>query len=588
MNKKNILILTGLTLFVGFFIIQVILNSIEFVWVGPSVNTKVLPYVSNTIKKIDNGLDNSIADMNRNGFKMRILYKNAYGSGFLKYNSIPNDLDYSVGIHLGEYSYDGKNGAQIAESIEDKMSTFQSEFYDYVSNLEDKSLLANYDTMSSIVFLSKQKYANIKSINSSIDKVFQNKEYIVHTVKALEDRKDIKLKFPFVLKSNEILIEDSSPIQLFSSDVKYSSDTSRFLREITIVLDFFVDIKNTKTNQIKRIEIVSESFMGQRLQLSRRFFVPIVFVGENSANYLKNLEFLNNDDKYIEYRLFNYKRYLQEFSNLNEMQDRPVKMLKRILQCTELIAPALDEDFKSEIYKNISENLNNRDIQIMNDYSTALGNLMQIVQLDRLFFQAYESGEIYRLVVSMNDDLKELESRKTVNQDNLNDLIKFQKEIINDLKSIKNQNDLIKFNNELFIKMQVYNPKIINIFKESMKKQGEILAYIDRFNDIFIKAGFHKVDMYWLNDDTLGVVRDDFTKNIKPDELKSMALQNGLADVNYVFINKSQAPKICVRYSTWVRYNSTPQEEINWLKLKKQLLSDKTNFNIKKKFILKF
>ena len=90
------------------------------------------------------------------------------------------------------------------------------------------------------------------------------------------------------------------------------------LREITIVTDFYVDIK--KGTDIVNAEIVAESFTGQRLQLTRRFFVPVVFVGNSSANYLKHLNLLTNDDDYLEYRLLNFKRHLQEFSNHKELQ----------------------------------------------------------------------------------------------------------------------------------------------------------------------------------------------------------------------------------------------------------------------------
>lgn len=586
--KKKLLVILLVILGTGFFFSLLISSTTEFVWVSPSVNTEVFPHISTAINKIDKGIDVAINDMRKNGQAVSIMYKNAYGSGFLKHNPIPNDLDYSIGINLGRYDYNGQNGIFIAESIENKMSTFQSEFYDYISTSDDKTFYTNYTTLSSIVFLSKKKYANIKSINSSLKKVFQNKEYVLHTVKRLEDRQDIQLKFPFVLKSNEILIEDASPIQLFSNDINYSNDTSKFLREVTIILDFFVDIKDTRTNELKHIEIVSESFMGQRLQLSRRFFVPMVFIGEKSANFLRKFDILNDDEKYISYRLFNFKRHLQEFANLNELNDRPVKMFKRILQCSDLIEPVLDKNLKDEIIKNISDNLNNKQIQIMNDYSTSLGNLIQIMQLRRIFSQTRDSGEIYWLLASMRTDLQELKIRSLKDMEDVDSLLKFQNEIDNAVRSVKDKDDLIDKYNFILEQMNTYNPIILNIFARNTQHKKEVLSYIDKFNDIYSNAGFHKIELYWLSDNTIGVVKDDFTEKIKPDDLKIMALQNDLADVNYVLINKTEAPELSVRYSAWVRHNPTKQEEENWMHLRQKLLSDKKNFKIKRKFILKF
>ena len=66
---------------------------VQIVWVNPNVNTKVFPYISKTLKDIDKALNYTVSIMKSNKLDVKILYKNAYGSGFLKHNPIPNDLD---------------------------------------------------------------------------------------------------------------------------------------------------------------------------------------------------------------------------------------------------------------------------------------------------------------------------------------------------------------------------------------------------------------------------------------------------------------------------------------------------------------
>ncbi|MFA7659487.1 MAG: hypothetical protein WCY19_08650 [Candidatus Gastranaerophilaceae bacterium] len=582
--KKNKLyfLIFGVVLFI---LIIFKSNFVEFVYTSPSLNTEVLPYISKTISKIDEGIDYAVKNTNPSGSKMQVLYKNAYGSGFLKHNPIPNDLDYSVGIHLGKYYYNGGNAKEIAKDMEDKMSTFEVEFYGYIYN-QDKDLVSNYTSMSAIISLDRQKEAKINSMSYCLDKIFGNKDYIFYTIKDLGNNK--KLKYPFPLKSDEILLENYAPLQLFTTKLKYGKDTTEFLREITIVLDFFADIENTQTKQVKHIEIVSESFVGQKFQLSRRFFVPIVFVGENSAKYLKNLDFLNDDNEYIEHRLLNFRRHLQEFSNLNEMHEAPVKMLKRILQCTELIGPVLGKNLKEEIYQTVSKNLENKNLQALNDYSTALGNLIQITQLPRLYFQADERTEIIQLLASMQNSLEKLRNNKQINQSDVISLLKFQKNIEREYSKIKTRKDLDNFSQNLLKQMEIYNKNITNIFDKLIQNRAELISYINLFDDIYTNAGFHKINLYWLNDNTLGISRDNFTNKINPSQIKKMALENDLPDVNYKLINPKQAPQITVRYSVWVKYNPTKQEEGNWQKLRRQLLEDKKNFKIKRKFIPKF
>jgi len=313
-----------ITLFILFILVVIFYISkktVEFVYVNPNVNTQVLPFISPVIKQIDDGVNFSVLNCNLDKQEMKILYQNAYGSGFLKHNPIPNDLDYSVGIHLGKYFYDGKNALEIAKDIDNKMSCFQINFYDYISNNKNQGFLTELDTLGSIIHFDKKSSENIKFIEQSLPEIFKGREYIVYLKKTFPDKPGFVLEYPFVLKPNEILIEDYAPVQLFAKGVRYNKKTQDFLREITIVVDFYADIEDVKTKKTKTVEIVAESFAGQRLQLSRRFFPPIVFVGENSARYLKNLDYLKEDEKYLEYRLFNFKRHLQEFSNLNEFND---------------------------------------------------------------------------------------------------------------------------------------------------------------------------------------------------------------------------------------------------------------------------
>lgn len=558
---------------------------VQFVWVNPNVNTKVLPHIAKVIKEIDKALNESIRSMHSEQMDIKIVYKNAYGSGFLKNNPIPNDLDYSIGVYLGKYEFDGTNAKAIAQSIDEKMTIFQTEFYTYLNMISNTSLYSNYNTLSAIKNLNNKRYNNIESVSKTIPELFNHKEHITYSDKILEDenKNEIHLTFPFVLKENELLIEDYSPILLYSNAIKYDKNTRDMLREITIVTDFYVDIQ--KGDDIINAEIVAESFSGQRLQLTRRFFVPIVFVSNSSANYLKHLSILQDDDKYLEYRLFNFKRHLQEFSNLKEMQERPIKLFKRVLQCTDLILPVLDANTVDDINSTISKNLNNPKIQLINDYQTAFSNLIQITMMPSLYLKAQYNNEVTKHVNSM---IKITDEMKALNQFKPEEIALLEK------TNSKLQEDLKMLNSEY--KLRMYTQDIIqistsvfemldNIVKASTSDKEKILGYVETFNKIMRNAGFHKIDICWLNNTTIGVVKDEFTSTIPVKELKQMAKENNLADVDYKFINRAELSGPKVRYAVWVRYNSTDKENQNWELMKSQLLQDKKNFNIKRNFV---
>ncbi len=585
MSKKVLLcVLTAL-------LIYLIFNRyvLQFVWVNPNVKTSVLPHISKSIKELDNALNHSVLAMKSSQLDIQIIYKNAYGSGFLKNNPIPNDLDYSIGVYLGEYEYDGKNSYEIAKSIDEKMTVFQTEFYSYINTIAPGKFYSDYDVLTSIQSLFNKRENNINSISRSIPKLFEHKDYIVYTNKTVynENQQAIQMLFPFVLKKNEILIEDYSPIELFTNLVKYDKNTRGMLREITIVTDFYVDIK--KGTDIVNAEIVAESFTGQRLQLTRRFFVPVVFVGNSSANYLKHLNLLTNDDDYLEYRLFNFKRHLQEFSNLKELQERPIKLFKRVLQCTDLILPVLDKNTTQDITNTIEENLNNPNIQLVNDYQTAFGNIIQITTMPNLWLKAqYNNNQITRHINTMKQIVAEMKNSDGFNKAEIEELEKFTNNLAERAKLINSEFRLKDFYKTTMKEAGPIANILDKIVNDNTKDKEKILSYIDTFYKIMTMAGFHKIEMCWLDKNLLGIVKDDFTSKIPEDELKKMAAENKLADVNYTFIDRSVLSGPKVRYSVWVRYNASEKENETWENMKKQLLDDKQNFKLKREFTFSF
>ena len=557
----------------------------EFVYVSPTVNTEVFPYIAKSIKQVDRALNKAVFDSFIDGKRVKINYKNAYGSGFLLNNPIPNDLDFSVGVNLGRYKYDGTNSKEIAENLYDKIQFFQQSLLDSINNDLD-GYYSNTSVVASVIKSVNDRKDAVNAISSSFDSIFKDKDYVVYLSK--KDSKNVEVDLPFVLKSNEILIEDFPPVTLFTKDVLYCPNQENFLRELTIVIDYSFEIENVKTAEVKDIELVGESFLGQRLQLSRRFFVPIAFIGENSANYLKTLNYLNSDEEYLNYRLFNFGRHLQEVRNLTEFDERPVKLLKRVLQCANLIKPVLSQKEFEEINSSILDSLSNPNLSCINDYYTILGNLIQITSSPSLFFKLKNKNEFKQLFIALENDLDILKNAGLLNSRDYQALKNANIELENACASAKKLSDvdyinlyLLKFMDSEFLPVQR------SVFAKIISAGANIESYVAKFNKIYEDAGFHLVDFYWLDKNTIGILKDNFTSSIKQNDLKKMALENNLVDVNYVFIDKS-SDKInkSIHYSLWVRYNPTKVEEQNWQLLRTKLLNDKKNFNIKRKFVI--
>ena len=558
-------------------------REVTFLYLNPYTETAGFSKIAPVIKNLDKAFDFAKANSSRDGHKFQYVFKNAYGSGFLKNNPVPNDLDFAVGIYLGEYIYNGDNAEEIANSVVDKMDSFQYLFNSYINTLRDKSLYTDQTAFQVLGNTSSVHKKNVKVIASSIPVVLEGKDYIRYTQKTIDGTaQGEKVDLPYILKSNEILIENYSPINLFSDYVSYNDEMPLYMRTISVIPEFFVKIK-TKDNEVMA-EIVPEAFLGERLQLSRRFFASTVFVDLGSAKYLNNLSYLKNDEDYLYYRMFSYKRHLQEISNLALIKARPVKMLKRIMQTADIISPVLDDTVYQEISDVISENLSDKDIQLLNEYSNICVNIFFIQDSPPLFLRLAEARKIKVMYDTMTKCLDELEMRGNVEQYVIDSLREFQVSQLQKMFLLKNSSEIFAFKN------LVMGPQLSNI-QDTINKavyarlqdKDKLNSFVQLFNKIYTDAGFHKVTLYWLDRNTMGVSNDSFTRNIK--DLKQFAKSNNLADVNYKLLKPGEIPHVPVKYTVWTRYNPTEIEEANYQKLRQALLDDKKNFKIKRKFI---
>ena len=500
--------------------------------------------------------------------KFNYLFWNAYGSGFIKDNNIPNDLDFAIGIDLGSYKYDGKNTDKIAFSVIDKINAFQTSFNFYINTQNNTETFITRTPFELQYIISKQYDNDVKNFSENLDKALSGENYINYTQKQIEN---LNLDIPYIMKSHEILLENREPITLYSNLVKYNAFMPQYKREISIIPEFFINIVYKGKNNF--IEIVPESFVGERLQLSRRFFASTVFIHNSSIPFLKNLPYINNDTEYLFYRMLSFRRHLQEINNILVTEDRPVKLLKRLKQTADMISPVLSPKMYNEISEFTAQNLANKDIQLLNEYSNICGNILNIMEHTKLYSKMKQSGDIDYMYNILYLTLDTLDQRGNVDKRAI--------QIMRDFANTKADNISRE---ELLEKYEKVNNEIVKAIYSQMSDKSKIERYIAIFNQIYIDAGYHKVSLYWLDKNTIGILKDDFTKNIK--DFNDFAKQNNLVTINYKLIKPEQAPSLTLRYDILARYNSTEDENKEYERFKEKLLKDRANFTIKEKFVI--
>ena len=281
--------------------------------------------------------------------------------------------------------------------------------------------------------------------------------------------------------------------------------------------------------------------------------------------------------------MFNYFRYVTEVQMYLDASVDPVKLLKRLHQCTDIISPALTQEQRDKIYTDIDETLSKPDIQTATDYLTIYKNIKFMTQNKFIMTKAEEFGYFKQWIVASNACL-ELLSKNSEYKDEVNDLLKIHNEILAQFRDMNSEIKLAELNKYLDNKdLNVYVAcaKIIN---KNIDNTDKFMVDFKILKDIFNKSGYHSMDLYWINKDTVYIARNEFTKTLTQKDILPLIKENGLPQVNYKLLNETKLLGN-KKETVYVRYKSTEAENKYLKELEDKLLQDKKNFKIKRKYL---
>mgnify|MGYP007070350455 CR=1 FL=1 len=215
-------------------------HTILYVWVNPYTETSGMQSISPVVYRMNTVLDKARKFSHDEGYDYKYSYFNLYGSGFMKNNPVPNDLDTEVGLYLGEYTYNGKNGNEIAENILGKIESFLFAFY-YYMNTEAPEIQSFVGAFDQLAYNEKIHEENMGVISNSLEDVVNKRNHITYSDKVFELNKTIhKVDYPYSMEYNEILLTNSPNMTFFTDKLAYNKRMLRYPRE--------VDRKSTRLN----------------------------------------------------------------------------------------------------------------------------------------------------------------------------------------------------------------------------------------------------------------------------------------------------------------------------------------------------
>ena len=568
---------------------DILKKSVLFVYNHPQTNVSVLPYISNATISLDKVLDLTSVYMGKDKhYRIKYLFKNYYGSGFLINNPIPNDIDASVGVYLGKFLYDGENSDSIASDVFAKISIFNTAFVTATSVLASDSILNSKTTLDMLTSDIQLSGNDKKNFQLALSRTFNDdSSYILMLSKSAIDDEKFRVNVPYVMENDEILIENYNPFSLYSNIVTYNQQMNNYLREFSVIFDFFIDIKNLQTGEEKRLQLVPEAFIGERLQYSRRMFVPNVFSGWNSFLYLYKYKFLTDSLKYLDNRIYNLERYIQIFEYNYNSDLLYIKMLKRLHQAVDAFYPLLSQEEINRYYGVISKYLNNEYVASLNDVANIVINLSKIASSNHLFKYSLKNGHIEQLSIVFDKEIDNLKTFSSFSNVSLNQLTDSKNKIIDAVLTVSSDDDynkLIKLiaseKTQIFQLLKDLYPIVIN--------KNELITISDELKTKILSTGYKRLRVYWLDENNIGVLVCPEIIGISQDKFKASAIASGLPNVNYRFITeKDLRNKIFANSFVLIRLNANDLQNRNFNSVKSILLNDKKNYSLKFKFILK-
>ena len=576
-------VLLLVSVLVSFFCYWYLNHTVTFMYVNPYTETAGMKDISKTIYELDKMLNGARQIASSAGYKFDYVYTNGYGSGFLKNNPIPNDLDYEILIDLGTFDYsDDKTKDDIADEIVSKMDAFQYSLVTYIEMNEDKNFYSIHSAVGCLNSLNQKHNKFKEEISSSLDDAISNKKYVNHLTKISSRDGTLRYYMPYVLEPGKMLLKDY-PLMMFYSDIiKYNDNMLKYERILSITLSFCAKIRHK--GKISNIEINSELASTGPLNLEYRLYAPNVFFRSSAIKYLKDLYSLTDGDKYVELLMYCFADHLKVVYPEDAFEFNPIKIFKRTLQLTDMIYPVLEPEEAQEIYDFIGANLQNRDIQLLNEYINIVDIVGRVFKSGKLYEDFLRDGKMKVLIISLRDVVKELKSRNNIPAEYmsiLEDYVKTDIGKILRMKNIKEIQEEQKFVQDRKFR-KIITPTISKAALSVSSDRNKMQKIINILKNIYFDCGFHYLNLYVKNKDTFILEKNEYTLGIK--DFHDFALKNDLStDMKFELVPKRNIPRDYTMYKIWVRYNTTPEQDKYYANLKKVLLKNKQKFKIRKK-----
>lgn len=539
-------------------------NNYITLYISPETNTSTYPYISKVSNKINKVLFEAAKNLRTNCPDAKIVYTNGFGSGFLKNNITSSDYDYSAGVYLGKYEYNGSNSQELANKILKNIYFYQANIYSIAKSSGEGFYIEKPPL---------QKASDAGLMAASIQKALKGTPYSMKLQNTV-----------FLLKPDEIILPNYNVMRIYNKDISYYPEYRKILRELTANIDYYIDITDTQNGKTRHIALITCTANGQRpYQIEFRHFVPNIYTNISSFNYAKNITNNLDDDEYFNLILTNYFHHFKLLSYGNsQLSENPLKAVKRLLQCADILTPVLPKDSAEQIKTNSYNIIKSTTIALINDYYTANEILYKITETKSFYDELEKNKEVSGHIQNMESILNGMINDPEIQYGELKPLFEYQRDISHAKTNISALQNIIK---NKYSDTNHYIEKLMFAKMPDNKKLGIHITYL---NKVLEAAGIYNIKLYKNNNDHIYIFKDNFTAGLNLKTINQLNIINGdntrIYDNNtkFEFMNPEDFYGDTKQLSYgWITNRQTTLQNTIYKDLREYIIKDKSRYHLR-------
>ena len=332
-------------------------SALGLVATDPYTRVDSEPFIMPAIKVLNARLSRIEDVAHARQVPVRHVFQAAYGSGFLRYNEVGNDLDYVLGIHLGELKIRQDDLGSAGELIIERLEKYLQVFHEVTVQMSSPELAVmswrNLDEEGSL----SDRAVVLKRLIASLQDATANRPHAM-MVTDYDGR-----RFANVVPAGDACIYLNTRIKMISNQISYTDWMYSGLREFSVMFDFFIDleIEDDSGKVVRRENMgLAQTFLpaGKIIPFSD-YYHGTASVGEASAEFLT--EELPSAKDRLPIRI---ARATDMFNSIDYHlgKDEFLKTLKRIHQIRDYLEPAFEPAFVQRIDRLVENGLKHEDV----------------------------------------------------------------------------------------------------------------------------------------------------------------------------------------------------------------------------------